>query len=114
MMSMSASFHVVFWNLHGNERAFTLAMSLCRSRSADLFIAAEPPTHAPGALGYYWHMLDQVLLRRSLVPHFEAVSILDEDEFVNPRARTPNREVSDHLPIELRLNANAFDPEDAT
>lgn len=68
----------------------------------------------PGALGYYWHMLDQVLIRPSLVAHFEAVSILDDDAFVSPRARTPKREVSDHLPIELQLSARAFDLEETT
>lgn len=80
-------------------------------------LSGSPGTYhlsGPGALGYYWHMLDQVLLRPSLVAHFEAVSILGEDELLTPRARTPNRAVSDHLPIELTLSATAFDPEDAT
>lgn len=45
---MSMSFQIVFWNLHGNERALDVAIPLCRSRGADLFIAAEPPALAPG------------------------------------------------------------------
>ena len=68
----------------------------------------------PGALGYYWHMLDQVLIRPSLVAHLEAMSIVDDDALISPRARTPKRELSDHLPIELQLSASAFDPEETT
>lgn len=60
----------------------------------------------PGALGYYWHMLDQVLVRQPLVAHLELVSVI-HDELVSPRARTPR--ISDHLPIELVLSTDAFD-----
>jgi hypothetical protein len=76
---------------------------------------APPGTYylrTPGALGYYWHMLDQTLVRCSLVPHVEGVHVVADDTLVSRRARTPT--ASDHLPIELTLSAHAFDNEDAT
>jgi hypothetical protein len=68
----------------------------------------------PGALGYFWHMLDQVLIRSSLVKHFQSVEIVNDEALSSPRAHNPSRSVSDHLPIELTLSARAFDGKETT
>jgi endonuclease/exonuclease/phosphatase family metal-dependent hydrolase len=69
---------------------------------------------SPRALGYFWHMLDQVLIRPSRVDHIESVHVIDDVALVSPRARRPLRSVSDHLPIELTLSARAFGDEETT
>ncbi len=61
-----------------------------------------------GARGYYWHMLDQVLLRSSVSTAEPAVvSVLTATRnraLLTARAGHPDRAVSDHLPLFARLN----------
>lgn len=63
----------------------------------------------PGHESYFWHMLDQVLIRPALLEHFGpgSVQILDTDgerSFLKENGQPNKGESSDHLPILLRLN----------
>ncbi len=57
---------------------------------------------------YFWHTLDQVLLRPSLLAHFRdqdlhVVDSIGETSLLSPRGLGPDRKISDHLPIVLQL-----------
>ena len=58
---------------------------------------------------YYWHLLDQVLLRPDLIPDLsnEMPTIITElggESLLRADGRPDNRRFSDHLPIALSLN----------
>jgi endonuclease/exonuclease/phosphatase family metal-dependent hydrolase len=59
-------------------------------------------------VSYFWHMFDQVLLRPSLAHSLQRndLAILTEagDQSLLDRHGRPDRRVSDHLPIFIRLN----------
>jgi hypothetical protein len=62
-----------------------------------------------GQVVYYWHMLDQVLLRPDLLPVFDnrSLQILDsdgQDSFLSPNGTPDTVTGSDHFPITFRLN----------
>lgn len=56
---------------------------------------------------HHWHMLDQALLRPSLLPRFRDVQILDsdgQDSLLTPEGVASKSHISDHLPILLDLD----------
>ena len=58
--------------------------------------------------GYYWHLFDQVLIRPSLIPFYQAgsVSIVTETAGTSlaDKSWRPNDAIgSDHFPIRIRL-----------
>lgn len=63
---------------------------------------------SPDLTDTYWHILDQVLLRPSMVPHLGKVSIVDRIgtlSLLTASAETPCDSVgSDHLPLLFTLN----------
>jgi endonuclease/exonuclease/phosphatase family metal-dependent hydrolase len=73
--------------------------------------AASPPAsywwRNTGANGYYWHMLDQVLLREAVGNEQLDVRVLTATPtraLISERAGRPIREISDHLPLFVRLD----------
>jgi hypothetical protein len=72
--------------------------------------------HGPGASHYWadagadspkWHMLDQTLLRPSLMNRLQTVRILDHDgqaSLLTPDGVPSKEHVSDHLPILLSVD----------
>lgn len=66
---------------------------------------------SPGSLGYYWHLLDQALIRPELASHFVTLDVeckLGDTDLFTPRARTPSRRFSDHFPLLLEMNDSLF------
>lgn len=63
--------------------------------------------HTSSSQGHYgWNMLDQVLLRRSLVPRFERVEILSaagSRPLISQQGRPDTKSASDHFPILVSL-----------
>ena len=63
----------------------------------------------PDSVRYYWHVLDQVLLRPDLIPALsnEMPTIITElggESLLRANGRPDNSRFSDHLPIALSLN----------
>jgi endonuclease/exonuclease/phosphatase family metal-dependent hydrolase len=57
--------------------------------------------------GYFWNMFDQVLLRAGLMDHLTELRIVDsdgEESLLTERGRPRALEVSDHLPLLVRLD----------
>lgn len=68
---------------------------------------------APGALGYHWHLLDQVLMRCELAPHLMNLDIIcqiGDTALTSPTARQPSTRYSDHFPLFLEMNDALFLP----
>lgn len=62
---------------------------------------------ATGPGGYFWNIFDQVLLRPALMDHLVELRIVDEDgqeSLLTERGRPRASELSDHLPLLVRLN----------
>lgn len=62
---------------------------------------------ASGPAGHFWNMFDQVLLRPSLMDRLTALRIVDGDgqeSLLTERGRPRASEVSDHLPLLVRLD----------
>ncbi len=63
--------------------------------------------NSTGAISYFWHMLDQVLVRPSLMGKLKEVRILDSDgsQSLLTKSGRPDRENgSDHLPLLFRID----------
>jgi len=60
----------------------------------------------PGYNSLYWNMLDQVLIRPQLIPHFDLSSLKILAEYQGGRlvAENGRPSMSDHLPILFKLN----------
>ncbi len=62
------------------------------------------------SLGYFWHMLDQVLIRPDLLNHFDSgsltiVTTVGQQSLLTKDTHVPNRKkYSDHLPITFELS----------
>lgn len=62
-----------------------------------------------GAISYFWYMLDQVLVRPSLMGKLKDVRILDSDgsqSLVTKSGRPDTKNGSDHLPLLFRIGLN--------
>jgi hypothetical protein len=62
---------------------------------------------ASSPCSYYWHLFDQVLLRPALMDALAELRILEEDgqeSLLTARRRPRSADVSDHLPILVRLD----------
>ncbi len=62
-----------------------------------------------GAISYFWHMLDQILVRPSLMGKLIEVRILDSDgsqSLLTKIGRPDSKEGSDHLPLLFRIDLN--------
>jgi len=58
-----------------------------------------------GAYTLHWHVFDQVLLRPQLIPFLNRAELIGSFKDVNLiRNNKPNKEVSDHLPLFMKLN----------
>ena len=69
-----------------------------------------------GPVSYFWHTLDQVLMRPSLIPYFksevlEIITRVENDSLLSDNGRPDAKEASDHLPLFFRLE---LPPEDET
>lgn len=55
-------------------------------------------------LGYFWHMLDQVLVRGELAHGLSEARVITGDGRLLSNQGLPLRDISDHLPLFVRLN----------
>jgi len=58
-----------------------------------------------GAYTLHWHVFDQILLRPQLIPYLNKAELIGSFKDVSLiRNNKPDREVSDHLPLLMKLN----------
>ncbi|RGK51900.1 hypothetical protein DW653_15980 [Phocaeicola plebeius] len=57
----------------------------------------------------FWHLLDQVLIRKGLIDYFEdsqldIITTIDGNSLLNRNGSINNKDYSDHLPLKFRIN----------